>query len=139
MTNQNPREDAVLDEDGSILAVHVLLQAIRDVFGTHDIASCGDRHATSARSDAYAFLTATTGAWRQSRRDWCDLAGINPDAFERGIANRLARKSITVETVQRSHQDMLFARRKHRELSGEYMRNNLTRRAQRQREHATCS
>lgn len=31
--------------------------------------------------EAKAFCTATHGAWARSRRDWCALAGVDPDAF----------------------------------------------------------
>jgi hypothetical protein len=132
-------------DDGARLASEVLLQAIRDVFGANQPGVHGDCPITSAKSDALSFLTSQHGEWRQSRRDWCDLAGIDPDIFDRGIAARLKRATSAssvaageVAAIVKSRDEMLAKRRARRERNGEYMRNNLTRRAKREMVRVSC-
>jgi hypothetical protein len=59
------------------LACNVLWQALADATGGKS-ASRTTRESEQARH----FLTCPSGEWRQSRRDWCDAAGLDPDAFE---------------------------------------------------------
>ena len=68
------------------LAYAVLWQAIVDA--TSGVGS--SRTATDCEQ-ARMFLLATEGDWRTARRTWCDVAGIDPDAFESRVEGVLQR------------------------------------------------
>lgn len=65
------------------LAVAVLHLAIHDA--TITVAGYN-------RDRAVLFLTSNTYRWRESRHMWCDVAGLDPTAFEQG-ALRAIRKA----------------------------------------------
>jgi len=73
------------------LAAAVIMQAIADATGGGG--TCGEQGPARniAVAQARAFLTAETGPWAESRRIWCDLAGIDPTAMHERIRREHVR------------------------------------------------
>jgi hypothetical protein len=68
----------------------VLLRALEDGEGVGQCIPHGAGQ--QVRSDATAFLTASSGSWAQARRRICDLAQVEPEAFERLACARLVQR-----------------------------------------------
>jgi hypothetical protein len=44
------------------------------------------------RSEAFTFVTAERGAWRDARDAWLEVAGIDPSAFDRRVRELAKRQ-----------------------------------------------
>lgn len=68
----------------------VLLRALEDAEGVGQCIPHGAGQ--KIRWEATTFLTAPSGSWAQARRRVCDLAQVEPEAFERLARARLVRR-----------------------------------------------
>lgn len=46
------------------------------------------------RSQAWYFLTATSGEWARARADWCWLCGVDPDVIRQEALNRGPKRGV---------------------------------------------
>lgn len=63
------------------LAAAVLFQAAQDAVEPRKVQGSN----AAAQDEARLFCFAHVGAWRIACDAWCDLAGVDPDAFRDGV------------------------------------------------------
>jgi hypothetical protein len=69
------------------LAAEVLRQALVDAGGSPGQADLNIRDIDQARQ----FCLDRSGGWAEARLDWCDAAGVVPDAFTAAAQRSLAK------------------------------------------------
>lgn len=71
------------------LAGAVIRQAMHDGCRPHPGArQTGGAATIHERSQAWAFLTAHTGAWAESRASWCWVCGVDPEVIREEALRR---------------------------------------------------